>query len=131
MADNDLITKITDIVIQQTVNQKIPTVVFLSSVDKGALVKNIIWTLKGGSKDENSFTPDDWSKTAEVMQQLAEIPLIVDEIIEIEVTKNKIIDFINELKTSKGLVVINSDKIKAQEFTTTENISIIGVGVNN
>ena len=127
MADNDLITTITDIVIQQTVNQKIPTVVFLSCVDRGALVKNIIWTLKGGSKDENSFTPDDWTKTAEVMQLLAEIPLIVDEIIDIEVTKNKINDFINELKNSKGLVIINSDKIYTQEFTISENTHIIVV----
>ena len=42
----EIITKITDIVIQQTIGQKIPTVIFLSDIDKGSLVKNIIWSIK-------------------------------------------------------------------------------------
>lgn len=72
MADNGLISKITDIVIQQTVNQKIPTVIFLSDIDKGSLLKNVISKLYGS--DENifadySFTP--WEKVAEIMKNLA------------------------------------------------------------
>ena len=128
MTENSLITKITDIIIEKTVKQKIPTIVFLSNVDKGTLVKNLLSKLCGYNEDifaTPSFTP--WTKTAEVMQKLAEIPLLVDEIIDIEVTKNKINDFINELKNSKGLVIINSDKIYTQEFTISENTSIIVV----
>jgi len=51
----EIITKITDIVIQQTIGQKIPTVIFLSDIDKGSLVKNIIWSIKGGTQEEDKF----------------------------------------------------------------------------
>ena len=42
MTEDNLIKTITDIVIEKTVNQRIPTVVFLCDIDKGGLVKNII-----------------------------------------------------------------------------------------
>ena len=55
MTEDSLIAKITDIIIEQTVNKKIPTVVFMS-VKKEDLVKNLFWTLKSGNKDESTFT---------------------------------------------------------------------------
>jgi hypothetical protein len=42
MAEDSLIAKITDIIIEKAVKQKIPTVVFLS-IKKADLVKNLFW----------------------------------------------------------------------------------------
>ena len=128
MADNNIITKITDIVIQQTIKQKIPTVVFLSNIDKGSLVRNIIWSIKDGNKNENTFTSDDWERIAEIMQKLAEIPLLLKETSDINVIRNDTENFIAEMDNRKGLVIINlEEKISETEFTTDKNISIIGV----
>ena len=127
MADNGLISKITDIVIQQTVNQKIPTVIFLSDIDKGSLLKNVISKLYGS--DENifadySFTP--WEKVAEIMRNLAEIPLLLKETFDIKEIKTGTKNFIAGMEGEKGLVIINSkEKISATDFTTDENIIIM------
>ena len=82
MADNNLITKITDIIIEKTVKQKIPTVVFMS-IKKADLVKNLFWTLKSGNKDESTFTEEDWNQVAEIMKQLSDIPLLLKETTDI------------------------------------------------
>ena len=126
MADNGLISKITDIVIQQTVNQKIPTVIFLSDIDKGSLLKNVISKLYGS--DENifadySFTP--WEKVAEIMRNLAEIPLLLKETSDINEIKAVTENFIKEINKVKGAVIINVKGIQVKDFTTRENISII------
>ena len=128
MTDNNIITQITDIVIQQTIKKKIPTVVFLSSIDKGSLVRNIIWSIKDGNKNENTFTSDDWEKIAEIIQKLAEIPLLLKETSDINEIKKDTENFIAEMNNRKGLVIINlEEKISETEFTTDKNISIIGV----
>lgn len=88
MADNDLITQITDIIIEQTVNQKIPTVVFMA-IKKEDLVKNLFWTLKEGNKNESTFTQEDWKKVAEIMKQLSDIPLLLKETSEVNDIKKK------------------------------------------
>ena len=82
MTENSLIIEITDIIIERTVNKKMPTVVFMS-VKKADLVKNLFWTLKSGNKDENSFTQDDWNQVAEIMKQLSDIPLLLKETTDI------------------------------------------------
>ena len=128
MADNGLISKITDMVIQQTVNQKIPTVIFLSDIDKGSLLKNVISKLYGS--DENifadySFTP--WEKIAEIMRNLAEIPLLLKETSDISEIKTETENFIANMAEKRGLIIINSkEKISEQNFNTDkENIQII------
>jgi len=128
MADDGLISKITDIVIQQTVNQKIPTVIFLSNIDKGSLLKNVISKLYGS--DENifadySFTP--WEKVAEIMRNLAEIPLLLKETFDINEIKIETENFINGMEGRKGLVIINlKESISEQDFITDkENISVM------
>jgi hypothetical protein len=126
MVDSGLISKITDIIIQQTVNQKIPTVIFLSNIDKGSLVKNIIWTIKDGNRDEKDFTSNDWEQVAEIMRTLAEIPLLLKETFDIKEIKTETENFIAGMEGRKGLVIINSkEKISAAEFTAGKNISVI------
>lgn len=125
MTENSLITKITDIIIEQTVNKKIPTVVFMS-IKKEDLVKNLFWTLKYGNKDENTFTEEDWKQVAEIMKQLSDIPLLLKETSEVNYIKPETQTFITGMDGRKGLVIINSDKKTLDnKFTTSENISII------
>ena len=126
MADNDLIVNITDIVIQQTINKKIPTVIFLSDIDKGSLLKNVISKLYGS--DENifadySFTP--WEKVAEIMQRLAAIPLLLKETSDINEIKTETEEFINSLGKTEGLIIICTNEDAFSQFTKKENISII------
>ena len=129
MADNDLITQITDIVIQQTINQKIPTVVFLSDIGKNDFVKNLFWTIKGGNKDTSTFTPDDWKEVANIMTELSEIPLLLQETTNIDEMRTNAECFINEINKGKRLIIIASkDNIFTDiPFTKKENISIIGI----
>ena len=125
MADNDLITQITDIIIEQTVNQKIPTVVFMA-IKKEDLVKNLFWTLKVGNKNESTFTQEDWKQVAEIMQQLSNIPLLLKETIDVNYIKTETQTFITGMDGRNGLVIINSkENISATEFTTSEKISIM------
>ena len=130
MTDNTLITHITDIVVEKTIKQKIPTVVFLYHIDKGSLVKNIIWSIKDGNKNENTFTSDDWEKIAKIMQNLAEIPLLLKVTSDINDIQKETENFINEMNKRTGIVIIDSDNIQTKDFTTKKNISIIVVGVN-
>lgn len=127
MADNNLVSKITDIIIQQTVNQKIPTLVILSGINKGDLVKNIIQTLKGGNSDENTFSSDEWEVVAEIMQRLAEIPLLLKESTDINEIQTETEEFIINLGKTEGLIIIccNKDTFTRTQFTKKENISII------
>ena len=92
MADNDLIAQITDIIIEQTVNQKVPTVVFMA-IKKEDLVKNLFWTLKEGNKNESTFTQEDWKQVAEIMQQLSNIPLLLKETIDVNYIRLRHIEF--------------------------------------
>ena len=125
MADNNLITKITDIIIEQTVNKKIPTVVFMA-IKKEDLVKNLFWTLKEGNKNESTFTQEDWKQVAKIMQQLSNIPLLLKETIDVNYIKTETQSFITGMDGRNGLVIINSkENISATEFTTGKNISII------
>ena len=126
MADNNLIAQISDIIIEQTVNQKIPTVVFMA-IKKEDLVKNLFWTLKEGNKNESTFTQEDWKQVAEIMQQLSNIPLLLKETIDINYIKTETQTFIAGMEGKKGLVIINSkEKISEQNFNTDkENIQII------
>ena len=126
MADNDLIAQITDIIIEQTINKKVPTVVFMA-IKKEDLVKNLFWTLKEGNKNESTFTQEDWKKVAEIMQQLSNIPLLLKETIDINYIKTETQTFIAGMEGKKGLVIINSkEKISEQNFNTDkENIQII------
>ena len=127
MTEDNLIKTITDIVTEKTVNQRIPTVVFLSGTDKGSLLKNVISKLYGS--DENifadySFTP--WEKVAEIMQTLAEIPLLLKETSDINEIKTETENFITGMEGKKGLVIINlKENISAADFTIGENISIV------
>ena len=125
MTEDNLIKTITDIVIENTVNQRIPTVVFLSDIDKGGLVKNIIWSIKGGNQEEEKFLSDDWQKVAEIMQTLAEVPLLLKETSDLNEIKTETENFIKEINKGKGAVIINAKGIQMKDFTTKENISII------
>ena len=125
MTENSLIIEITDIIIEQTVNKNIPTVVFMS-IKREDLVKNLFWTLKSGNKDESTFTQDDWNQVAEIMQQLSNIPLLLKETIDVNYIKTETQTFITGMDGRNGLVIINSkENISATEFTTSEKISIM------
>ena len=125
MTEDSLITKITDIIIEKTVKQKIPTVVFMS-VKREDLVKNLFWTLKSGNKDENTFTEEDWNQVAEIMKQLSDIPLLLKETTDVNYIKTETQTFITGMDGRKGLVIINSkEKISEKDFTKRDNISVI------
>lgn len=125
MTENSLITKITDIIIEKTVKQKIPTVVFMS-IKKADLVKNLFWTLKCGNKDESTFTEEDWNQVAEIMKQLSDIPLLLKETHEVDDIKKETETFITGMDGRKGLVIINSkENISDKDFTRKDNISVI------
>ena len=129
MTENNLITKITDIIIEQTVNQKIPTVVFMS-VKKEDLVKNLFWTLKSGNKDESSFTQEDWNEVAEIMEQLSSIPLLLKETTDANYIKTETQTFISGMDGRTGLVIIDSKENiftpdKFTPFTERGNVSIM------
>ena len=125
MTEDNLIKTITDIVIEETVNQRIPTVVFLSDIDKGSLVKNIIWSIKGGNQEEEKFLSDDWQKVAEIMQNLAEIPLLLKETSDINEIKVETENFIKEINKGKGVVIINAKGAQTNQFLSKDNISVI------
>ncbi len=125
MTENSLITKITDIIIEKTVKQKIPTVVFMS-IKKADLVKNLFWTLKSGNKDESTFTEEDWNQVAEIMRNLAEIPLLLKETADANYIKTETQTFITGMDGRKGLVIINSkENISEKDFSIKDNISVI------
>jgi hypothetical protein len=125
MVKAGIISKITDIIIEQTVNKKIPTVVFVSEDDFDELTKSVISRLCGSDDVflNPSMTP--WAKVAEIMKELAKIPLIVSESNDIDTIKCAIERFIKELNDEKALVIINSGNVTINDFTTGENISII------
>ena len=126
MPDKPLITKITDLVIQQTIRQRIPTIVFLSDITSSELIKNIISRLCGSKNDifgDTLSTP--WAKVADIMEELAEIPLLVREISDTDKMHTDAEGFIGEMKKNKGLVIINSEHVQGKQFTTKENISIM------
>ena len=125
MTDNTLITHITDIVVEKTIKQKIPTVVFMS-IKKEDLVKNLFWTLKSGNKDENSFTQEDWNQVAEIMKQLSDIPLLLKETTDVNYIKSETQTFITGMEGRNGLVIIHSqENISKQYFTVSKNVSIM------
>ena len=125
MTENSLIIEITDIIIEQTVNKNIPTVVFMS-IKKADLVKNLFWTLKSGNKDENTFTEEDWNQVAGIMKQLSDIPLLLKETGEVNDIKKETETFITGMDVRKGLVIIHSkENISEKDFSIKDNISVI------
>ena len=125
MTEDSSLTKITEIIVNETVNKKIPTVVFMS-VKKEDLVKNLFWTLKYGNKDENTFTEEDWKQVAEIMKQLSDIPLLLKETHEVDDIKKETETFITGMDGRKGLVIISSkEKISEKDFIQKDNISVI------
>ena len=125
MTENSLIIEITDIIIEQTVNKNIPTVVFMS-IKREDLVKNLFWTLKSGNKDEITFTEEDWNQVAGIMKQLSDIPLLLKETGEVNDIKKETETFITGMDGRKGLVIIHSkENISEKDFSIKDNISVI------
>ena len=126
MTKDSSLTKITEIIVNETVNKKIPTVVFMS-IKTEDLVKNLFLTLKSGNKDENTFTEEDWNQIAEIMKQLSDIPLLLKETADLNEIKTETENFIREINKGNGSVIINAKGIQVKDFTMKENISIIVV----
>ena len=125
MTKESSLTKITEIIVNETVNKKIPTVVFMS-VKKEDLVKNLFLTLKSGNKDERSFSQEDWNQVAEIMQKLSGIPLLLKETTDVNYIKSETQTFITGMEGRKGLVIIDSkEKISEKDFIQKDNISVI------
>ena len=125
MTKNSSLTKITEIIVNETVNKKIPTVVFMS-IKTEDLVKNLFLTLKSGNKDERSFSQEDWNQVAEIMQKLSGIPLLLKETTDVNYIKTETQTFITGMEGRNGLVIINSkENISATDFITSEKISIM------
>jgi len=145
MTDINSIAAITDIIILNTVNQNIPTVVFLSEPLKGDLIRNIIQKIKFSDDkipqpDENDYTQEEWKEISDIMLKLTAIPLIIKETADVDEIQQETENFVNELNNGKGLVIItcpesaDNKKIRPdnykKEFTPKnfaigENISII------
>ena len=127
MPENSLLARVTELVTQQTINKKIPTLVLLSEeLSKSDLLKNIVNNLCGNRNDifsDSSSVP--WQEISDIMLQLAEIPLLVKETANINDIRIEAESFIKELNKAKGLVIIDSDSFHVNQFTTDENISII------
>jgi replicative DNA helicase len=126
MTKDSSLTKITEIIVNETVNKKIPTVVFMS-IKTEDLVKNLFLTLKSGNKDERSFSQEDWNQVAEIMQKLSGIPLLLKETADVNYIKTETQTFITGMEGRKGLVIINlKENISEQNFIIDkENISIM------
>ena len=126
MTKNSSLTKITEIIVNETVNKKIPTVVFMS-IKTEDLVKNLFLTLKSGNKDERSFSQEDWNQVAEIMQKLSGIPLLLKETADVNYIKTETQTFITGMEGRKGLVIINlKENMSEQDFIIDkENISIM------
>ena len=126
MTKNSSLTKITEIIVNETVNKKIPTVVFMS-IKTEDLVKNLFLTLKSGNKDERSFSQEDWNQVAEIMQKLSGIPLLLKETADVNYIKTETQTFITGMEGRKGLVIIHSkENISEQEFINhKDNVCII------
>ena len=106
MTKESSLTKITEIIVNETVNKKIPTVVFMS-IKTEDLVKDLFLTLKSGNKDERSFSQEDWNQVAEIMQKLSGIPLLLKETTDVNYIKTETQTFITGMEGRKGLVIIN------------------------
>ena len=119
MTKDSSLTKITNIIVNETVNKKIPTVVFMYE-KKEELVKNLFWTLKSGNKDENTFTQEDWREVSEIMKKLSDIPLLLKETIEIDDIKKETETFIIGMDGRKGLVIIHTNE-NISDFTEKGN----------
>jgi len=119
----DVLSKITDLVINNTIKNHIPTVIVISNIEKEDLIKNFICKIRGCEYDETVFTPDDWIEVARLTQELAKIPVHIEKTEKVCDAENKISEFIKELDGNKGIVIINSGKIKCN-FAKPENINI-------
>ena len=122
MPDNDTKTKITDLVISQTIGKNIPTLL-LSEISGTKLVKNIISALLKKPYDESTFTSEDWDKLSEIMLKLSNIPLMIKEIKDKKLSLKQAEDFFNNITKSNGLVIVNCSKSDYSKFLEIKNIS--------
>ena len=118
--------KITDLILENTIEKNIPTVVFISRIEETDLIIKLISIKTQKEYDEANLTPDDWAVLADTMLMLANIPLILRHINSVEDTINKITDFCAEMGENKGLVVVDCDK---NDFPKIENIKNIIIEV--
>ena len=61
----------------------------------------------------------------EIMQNLAEIPLLLKETSDIGEIKTETENFIKEINKGKGVVIINAEGTQANQFLSKDNISVI------
>lgn len=125
MAYNEIIELISYIVVSQTAEKKIPTLIFLSEIKKEELIKYIISRLSGS--ETNIFgTPSviPWEKVAQIMRELSEIPLLIKETSDIKELLKNAEDFIKEMNNKNGIIIINSADLQTEKITVPENISL-------
>lgn len=115
---------IVDIILNKTIKENIPTVVFLSNIKETDIVKRLFSIKTQKEYKEEKFTPYDWSKLADTMLKLANIPLVIKQIDSVKNTFNKIYDFNAELKKSIGLVIIECGEYDFSKIENTKNIVV-------
>nr|MCR5265928.1 hypothetical protein [Cyanobacteria bacterium RUI128] len=117
----------TNIILGQTIKDKIPTVVFLSDISISDLTKDVFGKLtKHESFTMESLTPKELLQVAEIMMSLTEIPLIMKEVKDFECTKKQISEFVKELGENKGIIILNCNQYNSETLPKcTGNISII------
>lgn len=111
MQDKLKIKKLVDLVILNTVEKNIPTLVLLSEIDEADFMKSVISAILQKEYNENEFTPEDWNELADVMLRLGNIPLVIRIIDSVEKTLKQIKDFSAELNDNKGYVIIEYENV--------------------
>lgn len=126
MAKDSSLARITEIIVDETVNKKMPTVVFLYE-KKEDLVDYILRALKSDHKELNEYKSEDWKELSEIVDTLSATPLLLKQTTDIDDIKKETENFIAGMEGKKGLVIIHSkENISEQEFINLkDNISII------
>ena len=126
MTEDSSLAWITEIIVDETVNKKIPTVVFLYE-KKEDLVDYILRAIKSNHKELNEYTSEDWKELSEIVDTLSATPLLLKQTTDIDDIRKETENFIAGMDDRKGLVIIHSkENIPEQEFINhKDNVCII------
>lgn len=128
MSNTETKKQITKLVINNSIKNNIPTIIFLSTISSTDLMKNIISTLLNKPYETDKFTPKDWQKLSDIITLLSKIPVLTKDSASIKIMVNQAKDFITSMEKRKGLIIFNTSKtdtIKKLEYGNNIVIKII------
>lgn len=120
----DKLKKLVKLVILNTVEKNIPTLVFLSEIDEVDLIKSVISILLKKEYDENKFTFEDWNELVDIILKLGNIPLVIKMVDSVEKTIEQINNFSTELKDNKGYVIIECTDDDFNNLKNNQNLIV-------